>query len=392
MDQSQAVPVAAEAGLAARLLIVDSDAATGRTIERVATDLGFEVLAIADPENVIRIAGAWQPSAVVVGVGGAGHDGIETLGRLAAAKYAAPVLLGGIDRRRIEAARQFGAMRGLNIEAVLEKPIGVHGLRDRLARLKPSPRPDRSAELAEAVPGRRLFLEYQPKYAVAGGRLVGAEALVRWRHPVHGVIQPAEFIGVAEGSDLIRLVTDWVFARTVEQAALWRRQGIELEVAVNITAHDLANGRFPDQIERSCREAGVPPASVVLELTEASAMRPDAGLGAAMDRLRQKGFQLALDNFGSGWFSLVQLRKLPLSQLKLDRSLVIGLAGDVDLKAVAAIIVDLAKTLGLKSVAQGVEDQATLDFLAATGCDLAQGNHMSRAVPAERIAELARGR
>ena len=381
------------AGLAARLLIVDGDAATGRTVERVATGLGFEVLATANPENVTKIAGAWQPSTVVVGVDGTGHDGIEALGGLAAAKYAAPVvLLGDIDRRRVEATRQFGLGRGLRIEAVLEKPIGVHGLRDRLARLKPSPRPDLSAELAEAVPGRRLFLEYQPKYAVAGGRIVGVEALVRWRHPVHGVIQPAEFIGVAEGSDLIQLVTDWVFARAVEQAALWRRQGIELEVAVNITAHDLDNGRFPERVEQLCRKAGVPTASILFELTEASAMRPGPEVGAVLDRLRTKGFQLALDNFGSGSFSLLQLRKLPLSQLKLDRSLVIGLSGNADLKAVAAIIVDLARTLGLKSVAQGVEDQATLDFLAATGCDLAQGNHMSRAVPAERIAELARGR
>jgi EAL domain-containing protein (putative c-di-GMP-specific phosphodiesterase class I) len=368
-------------------------------VERVATELGFEVLGTGNPDSSMKIAGAWQPSAVVVGVGGVGGpgtDGIEALGRLAAAKCTAPiVLLGGIDRRKVEAARLFGAQRGLRIEAILEKPIGLHGLRDRLARLKPSAKPDLSTDLAAALPAGHLFLEYQPTYAVAGpagGRTVGAEALVRWRHPVHGVIQPAEFLGLAEGAELIRLVTDWVFARAVEQAAAWGRDGIGLEVAVNITVPDLRNTRLPERLEELCRDAGVAPGSVVLELAEAGAMRYGAEVAAVLDRLRAKGFQLALDNFGSGWFSLVQLRKLPLSRLKLDRSLVIGLAADADLKAVAAIIVDLATKLGLKSVAQGVEDQATLDFLAAIGCDLAQGNHMSPAVAPERIAELARRR
>lgn len=179
----QATAGIAEGGAAARLLIVDEDAATGRTIERVATELGFEVLSIGNPEGSTNIARAWQPSAVVIGADGPGNDAIETLGRLAAAKCTAPiVLLGGIDRRKVEAARQFGAMRGLTIDAVLEKPIGLLGLRDRLSRLKPSPKPDLSADLAEAVPGKHLFLEYQPKYAIDSGRMIGAEALVRW-HP-----------------------------------------------------------------------------------------------------------------------------------------------------------------------------------------------------------------
>jgi hypothetical protein len=308
-----------DAGTGGRLLIIEEDAATGRMVERVATELGFEVLGTGNPDSSMKIAGAWQPSAVVVGVGGVGGpgtDGIEALGRLAAAKCTAPiVLLGGIDRRKVEAARLFGAQRGLRIEAILEKPIGLHGLRDRLARLKPSAKPDLSTDLAAALPAGHLFLEYQPTYAVAGpagGRTVGAEALVRWRHPVHGVIQPAEFLGLAEGAELIRLVTDWVFARAVEQAAAWRRDGIGLEVAVNITVPDLRNTRLPERLEELCRDAGVAPGSVVLELAEAGAMRYGAEVAAVLDRLRAKGFQLALDNFGSGWFSLVpQARPQP---------------------------------------------------------------------------------
>lgn len=204
------------------------------------------------------------------------------------------------------------------------------------------------------------------------------------------MIQPVDFLGVAEGADLIQLVTDWVFTHAVEQAASWRSALIELEVAVNITVHDLRDSRLPDRLGQVCREVGVAPSSVVLELTEASAMRHGAEVVVAMDRLRAKGFQLALDNLGSGAFSLLQLRKLPLSQVKLDRSLIIGLSDDIDLKAVAEIIVYLAKKLGLRSVAQGVEDAATLDFLRAIDCDMAQGNFMSRAVGPERIAELAR--
>lgn len=373
-----------------RLLIIDEDAASARTVERVAIELGFEVLGTANAASSTSLAGAWRPSAVVVGVDGPGNDGVAALGGLAAANCTAPVILvGGIDRRKVEAARRFGTTRGLTVEAVLEKPIGLHGLRDRLSRLQPSAKPDLSADLAAAVPGQNLFLEYQPKYAVGSGRMVGAEALVRWRHPVHGVIQPADFLGMAEGADLIPLVTDWVFARCVEQAAAWQRAGIELEVAVNITVPDLRDTRLPERFEELCRAAGVAPSRVVLELAEAGAMRHGAEVAAVLDRLRRKGFQLALDNFGSGWFSLVQLRKLPLTQLKLDRSLVIGLADDTDLKAVAAIIVDLARKLGLKSVAQGVQERETLDFLEATGCDMAQGHYMSPAVAPERIAELA---
>ena len=212
---------------------------------------------------------------------------------------------------------------------------------------------------------------------------------MRWRHPLHGVIPPDEFIELAEENGLIGRLTDWVVSAAAAQTAQWRTErGLLLNVAVNISARDVEGLDFPDRLERRCLEAGLDPEFMTIELTETSAMREAMQMMDVLTRLRLKGFKLSIDDFGTGYSSLVQLQKLPFSELKIDKSFVMQMSSSHGCRVIVEIVVDLARKLGMSSVAEGVEDQAALDSLIAMGCDMVQGYHVSRPIGADRIPEL----
>jgi EAL domain-containing protein (putative c-di-GMP-specific phosphodiesterase class I) len=248
-----------------------------------------------------------------------------------------------------------------------------------------------SDDLGNAIVADHLFLEYQPKLDLKLGRFTGVEALVRWRHPEHGLIRPDQFIPLAEQTELIHRLTDWVVASAVQQSALWRAGNLALDVAVNISAKDIEDLDLPDRLQQHCSDAGVAPASIILELTETGAMREAVQMMDVLTRLRLKGFTLSIDDFGTGYSSLVQLQKMPFSEVKIDRAFVMQMMSNKDCKVIVEIIIDLARRLGLESVAEGVEEEAALNCLAELGCDVAQGYHLSRPVAADRIPELVRG-
>jgi EAL domain-containing protein (putative c-di-GMP-specific phosphodiesterase class I) len=216
-------------------------------------------------------------------------------------------------------------------------------------------------------------------------RMTGVEALVRWRHPNFGIIQPDQFIALAEGSDLIHPLTDWVVVAAAKQKAAWAAENPELEVAVNISAKNLEDLDFPDRLHRHCRDAGVDCASITLELTETGAMREAVQLMDVLTRLRLKGYKLSIDDFGTGYSSLVQLQQMPFTEVKIDRSFVMQMMSNEGCRAIVEIVIDLARKLGLRSVAEGVEDEAALRTLIALGCDAAQGYYLSRPVAAALI-------
>ena len=372
-----------------RLLMIDDDAAIGRFIKKVAVGLGFEVVTSDDPAVFLKQARTWLPTVIILDLQMPGTDGVELLRDLAADKCAANIILAsGVNRKVLESTRELGEARGLRISGILEKPISLAKLRELLAAFKPATL--LSTDLSDAIAADHMFLEYQPKLDLRVGRIVGVEALVRWRHPVQGVVQPDTFIALAEQSDLIQRLTDWVIVAAAKQAAIWRRDNLALELAVNISARDIENRDLPERLERHCRDAGFPPTSIVLELTETGAMREPVQMMDVLTRLCLKGFRLSIDDFGTGYSSLVQLQRMPFSEIKIDRSFVMQMTKNKSCRVIAQIIVDLARNLELKSVAEGVEDEAALNALAAMGCDLAQGYHLSRPVTADRIPELAR--
>jgi EAL domain-containing protein (putative c-di-GMP-specific phosphodiesterase class I) len=320
-----------------------------------------------------------------------GVDGIELLRDLAADRSSAQVILtSGVDGKVLESALQLGRERGLSMAGMLEKPIRLETLRELLGTVKPIAQSLLATDLAEAIAADQLFLEYQPKLDCRLGRISGVEALVRWRHPSLGIVRPDQFIALAEETDLIHRLTDWVVASAARQAAAWRHENLALGIAVNISAKDLENLDLPERLHRHCEQVAVDPALMTLELTESNAMREPVQMRDVLTRLRLKGFELSIDDFGTGYSSLVQLQRMPFSEIKIDRSFVAQMMDNTGCRVIVEIIIDLARKLGLTSVAEGVEGEAALESLTAMGCDIAQGYYLSRPLAADGLSEFVR--
>ena len=371
-----------------RLLIIDDDAAIRRTMTVIAESSGFAVKATDDPEVFKELLAAWRPSLVILDLQMPQRDGIQLLGDLGALRCEAQLLLAtGADSRILDAATRLGREVGLKMAGTLRKPFELATVRGLLDRFRVLPAPSQE-ELAEAIEGDRLFLEYQPKLDCGRGRITGVEALVRWQHPSRGRLAPDLFIPLAERSDLISPLSNWVFARALNQTAAWHGAGIPIDVAINVSARDLDDPDLPDRLAGHCSRLALDPDSVILEITESSAMNHPVRTLEVLTRLRVKGFRLSMDDFGTAYSSLVQLQRLPFSELKIDRSFVTNLTLDESCRVIARIVVDLAHNLGLKSVAEGVESEETLRALQAMGCDSAQGYHLGRPSAADRIAAM----
>ncbi|MDG4808243.1 bifunctional diguanylate cyclase/phosphodiesterase [Micromonospora sp. WMMD1120] len=238
-----------------------------------------------------------------------------------------------------------------------------------------------------------ITMYYQPQIAIATGEVVGVEALLRWRHPRRGMVDPEELIRVAEQSAVMRLLTRRVVDDVVEQLAKWSAAGIGLRASLNVSVRDLHTGEIADQIADRLARYGVPAERLQVEITEGALMADPRRVLATISHLHRIGVAIALDDFGTGYSSLQHLRRLPLSEVKVDRSFVLGMADDADDAAIVRSMIELAGALGLRVVAEGVEDERTWRMLHAAGCDAAQGWFYARPMPAEELVTwLARYR
>ena len=245
---------------------------------------------------------------------------------------------------------------------------------------------DRLALLADlrAALGRHddeLSLHYQPQVELATGRVAGVEALLRWHHPRRGPVQPANLVALVERTAVMRQVTDRVLADAVAQAAAWRAAGLTHRMSVNVSARDLHHPGLVEGVAGLLRAYGLPADQLQIEITESALMTDPPAAVAAVHRLNRLGVGLSLDDFGTGYSSLRHLRRLPLSEVKVDRSFVLGMAADPHDAAVARAVVRLGHELGLRVVAEGVEDDRTRRMLVEAGCDLAQGWLFARPMP-----------
>ncbi|MDM4722868.1 bifunctional diguanylate cyclase/phosphodiesterase [Micromonospora sp. WMMA1363] len=266
----------------------------------------------------------------------------------------------------------------------------------------PHPGSRRAAHHRQAVADRQgesaadageITMYYQPQIAMATGEVVGVEALLRWRHPRRGMVDPEELIRVAEQSAVMRLLTLRVVDDVMEQLAQWSAAGTRLRASLNVSVRDLHTGEIADRITEQLTRRDVPPQRLQLEITEGALMADPRRVLTTISRLHRLGVGIALDDFGTGYSSLQHLRRLPLSEVKVDRSFVLGMAEDADDAAIVTSMIELAGALGLRVVAEGVEDERTWRMLHAAGCDVAQGWFYARPMPAEElVAWLARYR
>jgi diguanylate cyclase len=236
-------------------------------------------------------------------------------------------------------------------------------------------------QLRRALTTGELVVHYQPKADLRTRQILGVEALVRWQHPTHGLLGPGEFIPLAETTGLIRPLTTYVLDAALRQCRAWLDTGHQLTVAVNLSTRCLLDLTLPDQITRLLADTAVAPQHLVLEITESAIMTDPTRALDILNRLHTQGVQLAIDDFGTGYSSMAYLKRLPVDELKVDRSFVTHLRNDQNDAAIVRSTIDLGHNLGLRVVAEGVEDQATLNQLATLDCDSAQGYHLARPMP-----------
>jgi diguanylate cyclase (GGDEF)-like protein len=246
-------------------------------------------------------------------------------------------------------------------------------------------------ELRQAIEGGGLVLHYQPKAELGTGKVTHVEALVRWKHPERGIVPPMEFIPLAEHTGLIKPLTEYVVDEALRQCREWEQAGLTLTVAVNLSVRNLLDEELPDQIAVRLANQGVAAERLLLEITESTIMADPARALEVLLRLSDMGVRLAIDDFGTGYSSLTYLKRLPVDELKIDRSFVANMANDEDDAMIVRSTIDLGRNLGMQIVAEGVEDEEAWNRLAALGCDFAQGYYLSRPVPADDLTRWLKG-
>jgi len=371
---------------------MDDDPAVGQTIQWIAESLGFEAEFTTRPEDFFERLDRICPDIITIDLVMPNLDGVEIMRLLAERKCNAKIVISsGMDARVLDAAERSAAQHGLDIAGVLSKPISKEALRTLVGKGKVDKKPAvadkksaRAARFEIAKPALKYALDhnelevaYQPKIVCKSGAPAGFEALVRWRHPERGIIMPDDFISIAEMTGLIDALTAEVF----NQSLAWLAQSFpesKLTLSLNISARSLVDFHLADNLAELCCRFQVAPERIVLELTETSAMVDPMLSLDLMTRLRMKGFQLSLDDFGTGYSSMVQLVRLPFSEIKVDKSFVMQAQRSQESRTVIKSIVDLGHSLGLLVTAEGVEDHETIDYLNSLDCDLAQGYFIAR--------------
>src|SRR4051812_7295602 len=246
------------------------------------------------------------------------------------------------------------------------------------------------SEIRSAVERNELRVYYQPKISLSSSAAAAVEALLRWQHPVRGFIPPAEFIPFAEQTGFIRVLTRWVLEEAIRQCGTWHAKGVALKVSINLSTRDLMNRELPDMIAGLLHKHGTPAGMICLEITESGFMEDPAYAQKVLERLNALGVMLSIDDYGTGYSSLSYIAKLPVDELKIDRSFVMHMKDDSTTSMIVRSTIELGHSLGLKVVAEGVEDEQSLELLRELGCDHAQGYYMSRPLPPADLEEWLR--
>jgi len=371
------------------LLAIDDQPEILGIVLRVAKELGIEAAATTDPREFKEIVRGGSPEVILLDLQIPGCDGVELLRFLFERQCTARiVLISGVDAKAVSVATQVGAGLGLRMAPPLAKPFRVPDLRERLAGFLPK-RTDITPDLLKsALDLGEIEPFYQPVVDLGDGRLVGWEALARWRHPALGIIHPCRFIPLAEREDLMTALSRQVLERAIGAMAEWSRTSAAMadcRLTANITAGDLTDAQFPDWLDGICAKAGLPPSRLSLDIAEPTVMAWPERFLETMARLRVKGFSLAIDDFGTGASPLAQLYRLPFSDLKIDRSLITELPTSKEASVVVEAIVGLARAMGLDLVAEGVDGDHALEWLKRAGCEMAQGYRIARPMPAQDV-------
>ncbi|HTP38609.1 MAG TPA: EAL domain-containing response regulator [Steroidobacteraceae bacterium] len=381
-----------------RIAVVDDDPLMLKLLGYQLARLGYTQVIACDSgiRALQRIATSnFSVDLILLDINMPGMDGVEFIRRLVDYRYGGGVILvSGENSRILESVERLIAAHQLEALGHLTKPVQLPALKALLGKLKPrnelplAVAADQSCsadQLRFAIANGQLVNHYQPKVVMQTREVIGVEALVRWQHPVNGLIAPALFIPLAAEYGLMRDLTRAVLSAAMQDARSWMLLGHRLSMAVNISMDDLGALDFPDTAASLAHSAGIDPRQVILEVTEDQMMERLSVVLDVLSRLQLKRFRLAIDDFGTGHSSLAHLRDLPFDELKVDRGFVHGAANDATLRAICSASLRMAQQLRMQVVAEGIEDQSDWDLLGSMGCDVGQGYFIARPMPAAAL-------
>ncbi|HNJ38011.1 MAG: EAL domain-containing response regulator [Nitrosomonas sp.] len=382
-----------------KILILDDEPFMLKLLARMLANQGFVHVVCCNNGNDALAqlnVESTRPDLILLDLNMPEMDGIEFIRYLVERQFTGSlILVSGEDERMLKTTERLVQAHKIAVLGYLQKPVTPDALLAMLAQWSPpskvapaKPRKTYSADdIRLAIVRGELVNYYQPKVSVATGTVIGVETLVRWQHATDGLVFPNQFITVAESSGLINELTRLVLLNAFNQAKRWQQSGMDLRVAVNVSMDNLASLDFQDLVVDLATQVGIPPNKIVLEVTESQLMRDIRVSLEILTRLRLKRFHLSIDDFGTGHSSLAQLRDIPFDELKIDQGFVHQAWRDDTLRVIYDASLALAKQLNMESVAEGVEDRQDWDFLRQTGCDLAQGNFISKPLLASEFGD-----
>ena len=385
----------------AGIVLLDDDPFMLKLLTHMLAKLGYTRVVACDSgqKALQQVTGTdEQVDLIFLDINMPGMDGVEFIRRLVECQYGGSVILvSGENSRILESVERLIEAHRLTALGCLQKPVKPHELANLMSRLRAnighrslqrvSPHSYSAEQFRAAISHGQLVNHYQPKVAMATGEVVGMESLVRWQHPVDGLIFPDQFLGLAAEQGLLTQVTDAVLIKSMKQAKTWSQAGYHLPVAVNISMDDLIALDFPDMAEALAASVGIDRQLLTLELTEGQVMRQLSTVLDVLSRLSLKRFRLSIDDFGTGHSSLAQLRDLPFDELKVDRGFVHGASTDGTREAICSASIRMAHQLRMQVVGEGIEDRDDWNFLSQLGCDVGQGYFIARPMPAAEVLD-----
>lgn len=374
------------------LLAFDDDEQIVDAICAIGQRAGFRSVSSTSSGRLRELVAGSKPDVIVLDLQMPDEDGVSALRYLADSHCTAKIfLITGMDERTIASAEQYGLRRGLSVLGTLQKPFDPDELYAHFEKAHAAIRPLTPADLEQAIETGELAVHYQPiirRFADNTWDVTAVEALLRWNHPVRGLLTPESFLSMGETHGLSRTMTDFVLQRGIEQLKGWEAQRLRIGLRVNIAATLISDVAFPDRLERMLIEQSVDPEALALEITETAMLEQTPNAFDILTRLRIKRIGLAIDDFGIGYSSLTQLFRMPFNEMKIDRSLVGRIVESKEASIMVDALVSLAHKLSLTVCAEGVENRATLDMLGKFGADYAQGYFISTPVPAAEISRI----
>ncbi|WP_316358623.1 EAL domain-containing response regulator [Devosia sp.] len=382
-------------GFRPRLLILDDDPLVGEMVRMMAASIGADSAYCRTADDFFTQVSAWAPSHILLDLVMPGIDGVEVIQRLGEMGCQATlIIVSGVDRRVLDAAQRSARQHCLPLAGALSKPFSRGALAALLetghasANLPPVAAPPQQAtpsrqELAHALSAGEIGPVFQPKVRCSDGSLIGYEALARWTREETNICGPDVFVPLAERTGQAVRLTEVIADRSLAWLGT-NFAALSHSVAINIPAQCLQDDHSVRFVADACARYGVAPERVVLEVTESGAIDPDSGALDVLTRARLMGMKLSIDDFGVGYSSLVQLARMPFSEIKIDRSFVAELCHSSESQAIVAAIIGMSEGLGMTTVAEGVEDLDTYMRLREMGCYAAQGYFIGRPMASAR--------